>query len=71
VDSTVEVAAWKAGRCAQLFLNDQDKAAVLALLLTHEEDHPAVDAPSAAAPATTDETETQTETKDKDKEMEQ
>ena len=64
MDSTVEVAAWKAGRCAQLFLNDQDKAAVLALLLTHEEDHPAVDAPSAA---TTDET----ETKDKDKEMEQ
>jgi pyruvate/2-oxoglutarate dehydrogenase complex dihydrolipoamide acyltransferase (E2) component len=69
VDSTVEVAAWKAGRCAQLFLNDQDKAAVLALLLTHEEDHPAVDAPSAATPATTDETET--EAKDKDKEMEQ
>jgi hypothetical protein len=66
VDSTVEVAAWKAGRCAQLFLNDQDKAAVLALLLTHEEDHPAVDAPSAT-PATTDET----EAKDKEKEMEQ
>lgn len=64
LNHTVEVAAWKAGRCAQLFLNDQDKAAVLALLLTHEEDHPAVDAPSAA---TTDET----ETKDKDKVMEQ
>jgi len=36
--SVVEVAGWKAGRCAQLFLNDQDKAAILSLLLIHEEE---------------------------------
>lgn len=48
--NTVEVAGWKAGRCTQLFLNDQDKAAISTLLLINEELTEPTSAPVAVEP---------------------
>lgn len=47
--SAVEVAGWKAGRCAQLLVNDQDKDAISVLLLIHEDPAPSSSSSSSAS----------------------